>query len=107
MNTHVKRTVGKYGKPVPFKESKITFVNDVDEVVPAPKMLRCDHPKHIHLRKDRKFKYPLEEMYVQKWEREIEDVTKADILSLLPVQPRIICRYCYQHEIENNYGNVR
>jgi len=84
---------GHYEKPVPFKESKISFINDEGKTIKPPKTVRCDHPKHTFLRKDRKFKYNIEEMYVQKWKCEVKDVLNAPIYSLLPLPPLIICEY--------------
>jgi len=98
---HILEVSGYYEKPVPFKESNITFINDEEKPVKPPKMYRCQHPKHIILRKDRRFKYNINEMYVMKWKIDVEDIENAPISSLIPAPPLIICKHCYKYEIEN------
>jgi hypothetical protein len=103
---HILESKGYYEKPVPFRDSNITFVNDYGETIKPPKTVRCDHPKHTFLRKDRKFRYNIEEMYVQKWKCEVEDVLNAPISSLIPAPPMIICKHCYEHEIKKYEKNI-
>jgi len=56
---------------------------------------RCEHPRHVFLRKDRKFKYNINEMFSVKWE--IEDSPNLFISHPLP---RIICKHCCEHELK-------
>jgi hypothetical protein len=97
---HLLEAIGHYDEPVPFKDSGIKFINDEEKIVKPPKTVRCEHPKHTFLRKDRRFRYNVEEMHVQKWKCKVKDVLNAPISAILPVPPMIICKYCYQYEIE-------
>jgi hypothetical protein len=96
---HILRAKGKWSKPVSIKEIKITFYNEsTGRKVKQPKKYRCEHPQHFILRKDRKYKYQTEEMYIQKWQIE-GDILNTSISSIIPLEPRIICKYCYEYEI--------
>jgi hypothetical protein len=100
---HILQANGYYEEPVPFNESGISFINDEGKRVKPPEKFRCEHPKHVFLRKDRKFKYNINEMYVLRWKISIENIENAPISSFIPVPPMIICKYCYEYEMKENH----
>lgn len=96
---------GRYGVPIPIKQININWMDEDGNKISAPKEKDCEHPHHWMLGKGRrngqKLKYPLEEMYVQKWELSEKEFKEAidqfDMFSLdMPI--RIICGNCKKNE---------
>jgi hypothetical protein len=71
-----------------------------------PKTYECKHPEHKRICKTKdENKYPIEEMYVQKWDIRtdiISDIVMSDYWAI--PSPRIICKECCEYE-NNMYDN--
>jgi hypothetical protein len=102
-------TKGKYGRPVPVKESGISFIDEeYNTAVDPPLKSACGHAKHWQwgngTRNGQKLYYPTNEMYVQKWELTEDELNKAvneyDMLSI-EVPTILICANCAEHELNN------
>ena len=104
---HICKAKGRYGKPIPIKDVKIRWISELTgKEVKPPKIYSCEHPKHYFWSGRRK-RFPLEEMYVQKWElteKEFEEaVEKADYIALEMIgHIRIICPNCAKKILEND-----
>lgn len=86
---------GRYGPPVPVDEAIKEWVSDATgRRVKPPRTLPCDRCRRLGRRR---FRYPREEMYVQRWELSEEELHQAveeyDFMSL-DVPPRFLCRDC-------------
>lgn len=97
---------GNYGKPILISESGIRkCIDDEYNEYPFPEKMACDHPDHWKLgsgtRNGQKLYYPVNEMFIQKWEmteEEMEQAVEAYDMFSLEMKPRILCKNCANHE---------
>jgi hypothetical protein len=93
-------------KPIPFKESNLLFYDNRGLITFPPETHRCQHSDHVNICKTKKEnKYPIEEMYVQKWD------IRTDIISDIVMSqyweipsPIIICKECCEYEMRKKHG---
>lgn len=86
---------GRYGPPAPVDEAIKEWVSGATgRRVKPPRTLPCYRCCRLGRRR---FRYPREEMYVQRWELSEEELLQAmeeyDFMSL-DVPPRFLCRDC-------------
>jgi len=82
---------GHWGEPIPA--TLLGWRTKTGREANPPKLISCEHPKHQGKRK----RFPLVEMYYQRWELTEEKLEKAvkkyEMRSLEPFG-RFICRQC-------------
>lgn len=96
-------SLGKYGKPIPFLEAGVNFVDDnYNPVLTEPtEKYPCEHDKHWQwgrgTRNGQKLYFPLKEMFYQKWDLTKKELNQAldsyDMFSL-GMPSRLICKEC-------------
>jgi hypothetical protein len=88
-------------KPIPFKESNLLFYDNRGLITFPPEKHRCEHYNHLNKHET----HNINEMYVQKWDYDIEII--HDIVTskeMVIPSPIIICKECYEYEIKKQYN---